>query len=221
MNTSKSTNRTKQLAMVGMLCAVAYVVMVVGRIPVVMFLKYDPKDVIITMGGFIYGPLTAVVISVVVSLVEMFTVSDTWLIGMVMNVLSSCAFACTASAIYRHNRTVRNAAFGLIAAALLTTGVMMLWNYFMTPIYMGVTREAVTKMLIPVFLPFNLVKGGLNAAITMLLYKPLVGALRSASLIPQSSGGGEKGKVSLGMVLLGAVLLASCVLFILVLQGVI
>lgn len=41
------------------LCAIAYVVMVVGRIPIVLFLKYDPKDVIITLGGLIWGPLTS------------------------------------------------------------------------------------------------------------------------------------------------------------------
>jgi hypothetical protein len=40
-----------------MLSATAYVV--VGRIPVVLFLKYNPKDIIITLGGLIWGPLTS------------------------------------------------------------------------------------------------------------------------------------------------------------------
>ena len=44
--------KTKKLTMVAMLCAVAYVVVVVVRIPVVLFLKYEPKDVVITIGGF-------------------------------------------------------------------------------------------------------------------------------------------------------------------------
>ena len=36
---------------------------------------------------------------------------------------------------------------------------MLLWNYLITPIYMGMDREEiVVPMLIPVFLPFNLVK---------------------------------------------------------------
>ncbi len=34
--------RTKKLAVTGMLCALAYVVAAVGRIPIVLFLKYDP-----------------------------------------------------------------------------------------------------------------------------------------------------------------------------------
>jgi riboflavin transporter FmnP len=58
--------------------------------------------------------------------------------------------------------------------------VMLLWNYFIAPIYMGYPREAVVELLIPVFLPFNLIKGGLNAAVTLLLYKPVLTAWRAA-----------------------------------------
>ena len=61
--------------------------------------------------------------------------------------------------------------------------VMLFWNYLITPVYMGYPREAVVELLIPVFLPFNLIKGGLNAALTMILYKPVVIALRRAHLI--------------------------------------
>ena len=43
---------------------------------------------------------------------------------------------------------------------------------------MGLTREAVAAMLLPVFLPYNLLKCAMNAALTMLIYKPLVNALR-------------------------------------------
>ena len=51
---------------------------------------------------------------------------------------------------------------------------MTLWNYLIAPIYMGYPREAIVELLIPAFIPFNLIKGGMNAAITMLLYKPVV-----------------------------------------------
>lgn len=51
-------NNTKKITTTAMLSAIAYVVVVVGRIPVVLFLKYDPKDIIITLGGLIWGPLT-------------------------------------------------------------------------------------------------------------------------------------------------------------------
>ena len=46
---------TKQIAMIGMLCAIAFVAVALIRIPVVSFLKYEPKDVIVAMGGFKIG----------------------------------------------------------------------------------------------------------------------------------------------------------------------
>ena len=64
-------NKTKKMTTVAMLCAIAYVVMAVGRIPIVLFLKYDPKDVVITLGGLIWGPLTSCIASVIVSFIEM------------------------------------------------------------------------------------------------------------------------------------------------------
>lgn len=214
--------KTKKIAIIGVLCAIAYVVMVVGRIPVVMFLKYDPKDVVIAIAGFIYGPMTSFLMSLVVSLVEMVTVSETGPIGLVMNVLSTCSFACLAAFIYKRKHTLGGAVMGLAAGTALMTIVMLLWNYLLTPIYMGYPREAVVKMLIPAFLPFNLLKGGLNTALTMLLYKPIVKALRQAGLIERSVvlGANGKGKHT-GVIILSVVLLVTCVFFVLVMQGIV
>ena len=211
---------TKKLTMLAMLSALAYLMMVVGRIPVILFLKYDPKDIVITIGGFLFGPLAAFFMSITVSLVEMLTVSDTGWIGLVMNVLSTCSFACAAAIIYQKRRSQKRAISGLIIGALLMTIVMLLWNYFLTPLFMGLPRADVAKMLIPAFLPFNLLKGGLNAAITMLVYKPLSNALRKARLLPAPENRQiTRGKVSLGVVLLSCAVIVTCVLFILVLQG--
>ena len=98
--------KTRKLTTVAMLCAMSYAVMLIGRIPVVLFLKYDPKDVIIAIGGFLFGPLTSFVISLVVSLIEMFTVSETGIIGCIMNLISTCAFACTAAFIYKRKHNI-------------------------------------------------------------------------------------------------------------------
>ena len=69
------SEQIKQMVVMALLAALAYVVMVFIRIPVISFLKYEPKDVIITIGGFIYGPLASLSISLIVTLVEMGTVS--------------------------------------------------------------------------------------------------------------------------------------------------
>lgn len=181
-------NKTKRLTTTAMLCAIAYILMVVGRLPIstVEFFKYDPKDIVITMGGFIFGPLTAVLMSVIVALFEMITVSSTGIIGFVMNIVQSCTFAGIAAIFYKKNHSLKGAVAGLVTGLILATIVMLLWNYFLTPIYMGMPREAVAEMLIPVILPFNLLKGGINVSLTILLYKHIVMALRKANLVPPS-----------------------------------
>ena len=161
--------------------------MLIGRIPVVLFLSYDPKDIVIATGGFLLGPLAGAGISLLVSLVEMVTVSDTGFIGFFMNVLSTCAFVLPAAWMYKRRHTLKGAAAGLAIGVACMVAVMIAWNYIITPLYMGVTREAVAELLIPAFLPFNLLKGSLNAGITMLVYKPVSQALARAHLLPRAS----------------------------------
>ena len=104
------------------------------------------------------------------------------------------------------------AALGLILGVLLMTAVMLAWNYIITPLYMHVPREVVAGMLIPTFLPFNLVKGGLNAGITMLVYKPLVSALRKAHLLAPSESTGGRRQFNLTATLVSAFVVVTCVI---------
>ena len=82
-------SKTKRVTTIGMLCAITYVTMVVGRIPIILFLKYDPSDVIVTLGGFIWGPMTSCIVSVIVATLEMITVSDTGILGCIMNIVQT------------------------------------------------------------------------------------------------------------------------------------
>ena len=212
-------NNAKKITTTAMLAAIAYVVVVVGRIPVVLFLKYDPKDIIITLGGLIWGPLTSFTVSVIVSLIEMVTISENGILGCIMNIVSTCSFACTAAVIYKKKRTLKGAVVGLLAGSMAMVLVMMLWNYLIAPIYMGYPREAVAKLLLPAFLPFNLLKSGLNAGFTFLLYKPITTVLRRTGYLSESAVGQNKKPVGLRL-FFGAVII-TCILLILSLNGVI
>ncbi len=213
----------KKLTVLAMLCAVAFVMVALVRIPVVLFLKYEPKDVIIAFGGFLYGPLAALIVSAVVSLLEMLTISSTGWIGMIMNLLGSAAFACSAALIYRKRHTLSGAVIGLLVGSVMMTAIMLLWNYALTPLYMvEKTRAEVTEMLVPYFLPFNLLKSGLNSAITILLYRPLVQGLRRAKLFPKSTTLTKTANSGKLWVWLGAfALLTACVLLLLRWRGII
>jgi len=236
-----SREKTRQLTILAMLSVMAYVLMVYGRIPVIsvpLVLKYDPKDVIFVIGGFIYGPLPVFLMSIVVSFIEMITVSDNGLVGFLMNVVSTCAFACTAAFIYKKIHSLNGAVLGLVVGWIGMAVAMVLWNYIVTPIYLASLahgwsdlkllaeetrkwRPIVTGMLIPVFLPFNLLKGGLNAAVTMLLYKPVRAGLSKSKLLPESGSPGTVTKTNTGAMLVSVFILLTGILLILVYQGII
>lgn len=216
---NKSKFGIKEIACIGMLTALAYAVMALSKlipINIAGFLTFDLKDVIIAICGFMFGPIPGVIVSVIVSLIEMITISSTGPIGMLMNIISTCAFIVPAAIIYRSNRKFSRALIGLVVGIFCMTAVMILWNWLITPLYMGVSREEVVSMLLPVFLPFNLIKAAINAALTLLLYNPIVTALRKANLVAKSTSSAPKKKgLSIGVTLISLFVVASLVLVVL------
>ena len=213
--------KTKKLALLGLFSAMAYILTFFARIPIssVEYLKYDPKDIVILILGFLMGPASALGVTVVVCLIEAITVSMTGPIGFVMNVISTASFACTASLIYKHKRTLGGVILGLVSGIALMSGLMLVWNYLITPLYMSVPREIIKDMLLPVFLPFNLIKGSINASLTMLLYKPTVKALKSTSLIENT--GVKKSDLKFSVIAISVTVIISCILWILIIRGII
>lgn len=215
---NKSIQKITTLAMFS---AIAYVVMAVGRVPLILFLKYDPKDIVITIAGFIFGPVSALIVSLIVSFVEMITVSSDGIIGFFMNVIATFAFAGTASIIYNKKRNNVGAVIGVAAGCIVMTIVMLLWNYFLAPIFMGYPRETVVELLIPAFLPFNLIKGGINAALVLILHKPILAVLHKLNLIPTTSTLEAEQKRNNWIIFFAALVIVSCIMLVLALNDII
>jgi len=121
--------------------------------------------------------------SFIPAFIEFVTISSTGFWGFLMNFASSACFSFTASVIYKYRRTFNGAIIGLYASVIATTGVMMLLNILITPIYMDVPRAVVFDLLPKLLLPFNFAKALMNAAIAMLIYKPVSIAMKRAGLI--------------------------------------
>ena len=156
--------------------------------PALPFLFLDLKSVIIVICGYLFGPFSTLYMTVVVAFIEMFTISRDGLIGLLMNIISTGSFVFTATFFYSRKRTMRRAEIGLVLGVLLATAFMLIWNYIMVPIYQGVPRHVIAAMLIPYFLPFNLIKFGTNAILALAFYKPIANALRKAKLLPAKNG---------------------------------
>ena len=218
---SKQRISTRNMAVIAMFSAVSFVAVLISQvIPTVAgFLSYDPKDAIIVIAGFIMGPMASVAISVIVSFIEMITISTTGPYGFLMNVVSTCAFAVPAAWFYKRNHSQKGAVIGLLFSVVVLVICMAIWNYVVTPYYMGVERQMVADMMFTVFVPFNLAKGGINAGLSLLLYRPIVSSLRKAGLVEQSSSSHKK-TFSAGFTLFAAAVIVTFVLLLLVLLGV-
>ena len=233
---SSDKNYVYRMVVLALFCALAYATMFVFRFNVA-FLTFDLKDVFLTIGGLLFGPIAAVVMSLLVAVLEFITVGDTGFYGFIMNFVSSAVFTGVCALVYRYKKKLSGAVIGLIAAVITMTAVMMVMNLFVTPLYMENTSSAdVAKMIPTLLLPFNLTKAVFNAALVLLLYKPVSRALKAAGFTPSpgrlsaetaekpAEDGAARKSVNVKNTLLalaiGTVLLAaSIVIFVFILHG--
>lgn len=174
----KRRNNVRKLTALGMLGAISLILVATVHFPIIPaapFLEYDPADVPILIGTFAFGPVAGFLLTVVVSIIQGMTVSAAsgGPIGIIMHIFATGSCVLIAGNIYRRNKTRKTAAIALIVGALVMTGAMVLMNLVLTPIFLGTSMEEVIPMLLPAIIPFNLIKAGLNCAITFILYKSI------------------------------------------------
>ena len=163
----KRKQNVRKLTALGMLGAISLILVATVHFPIIPaapFLEYDPADVPILIGTFAFGPVAGFLLTVVASGGP---------IGIIMHIFATGSCVLIAGNIYRRNKTRKTAAIALIVGALVMTGAMVLMNLVLTPIFLGTSMEEVIPMLMPAIIPFNLIKAGLNCAITFVLYKSI------------------------------------------------
>ena len=167
--------KTRKIAVMAMLVALSVIMVAFIHFPIfpaATYLEYDPADIPILIGAFAYGPLAGVILTVVASLIQGFTVSvGSGLYGILMHIIATSTLVLVASGIYRIKHTRVGAVVGLICGTLAMCAIMMVANHFITPLFTGLPVEVVDGMLLPIILPFNLLKAGINSVITFLVYK--------------------------------------------------
>ncbi len=208
----------KKLSVTAMLCALAYICMFVFKFKI-GFLTFDLKDALLTVIAFLYGPIYGVASSLLVALLEFVSVSDTGVYGLIMNALSSAVFTFTCGVIYKYRRTLLGAVLGSVSAIFAMTAVMLVANIFITPFYMGVARDEVATMIPSLLLPFNLIKGVVNAAITMIIYKPITTAFKKVGLTNSDTAKTDLKKFMLLAITALILLIIAVIIILFVLDG--
>ena len=170
---------TKRIATTALFCAVAAIATLFLEFPIlpgVTFLKYDPSAIIALVAGFAFGPSTGALVSILPYLVHLATQSGVY--GAFMAIIATISLVLPASIVYQRNTSFRGAIIGMAIGAVVCLATVIIANIIVTPLYMGAPRETVIGMIVPVLLPFNVLKIAINCVITALVYKPLSKALQ-------------------------------------------
>ena len=173
--------RTAKLVKMGAMVAISVVLVYLIHFPIfpaVAFLEYDPADIPILIGTFAFGPVVGLILTVVTSVVQGLTVSaSSGLYGILMHVIATGVLVIVAGSIYRYKKTRTMALVSLLCGMAAMAVVMMGANMVITPVFMGVPASAVWSLM-PFIVGFNVIKAGINGAVTFVLYKRIANFLR-------------------------------------------
>lgn len=194
--------KTKKLVMAALLGALAAILMVLDfNVPLAPgFIKFDFSDFPVLIGGFVFGPLTGVLIAFLkIVLNLLFKPTTTMFVGEASNFLLSVCYMGVACLFYRKNRTKKGAVIGMALATVTTSLFAIASNILvMFPMYaklFGMSMEQivgmvsavnpfvkdVTTMVIASLVPFNLFKYGVISLITFISYKKIEVILKKYS----------------------------------------
>ena len=170
-----NTNKwdTRQLVTMALMCAIGVLLSFVEfpLLPGVTWLKYDASAMPAMVCGFAFGPAAGLAVGIVGAVIHGILMAD--FSGAIMNILGVTGFILPAALVYRRSRTFKSGVVGLVLSAITATVMAILGNLVITPMWLGVPLDAVVAMILPILTPFNLIKAGINAVLTLIVYKSI------------------------------------------------
>lgn len=190
---------TRNIVKIGMLSAVAFLLMLIQfPIPTLFpfFLKLDISELPALLGGFTLGPIAGSIIVLLKNLLLLAVRgSETSYVGELSNFIVGAAFVVPASILYLNNKSKRGAIYSLIAGILGMTIVACISNYYLIiPLFSKTlgfesvmemaarSNKAIVDMktyILYAVVPFNILKSMVVSIFTLLIYKRLSPLLRS------------------------------------------
>ena len=183
----------KNVVLIGMFGALAAVVMMIEfPLPMIApaFYELDLSEVPALVGTFAIGPVAGVMIEAVKILVKLLLKpTSTAYVGELANFCIGCAYLLPAGLIYMRNKSKKSALTGMVVGTIIMTVAGCLINaYVLLPFYSrfyGMPMETLIGMgaaispaignvltfVIIAVAPFNIIKGILISAVTLMIYK--------------------------------------------------
>ena len=148
------------------------------------FLQIDLSDVIVFVGGITMGPMAVVFIELVKNLLHLMLRGGTGGVGELANFTVGVALLLPPVIIYRKYKTIVSLILGMVAGIVAMVLVASVGNYFVFLPFYGVTGEAVMENIIAIYAPFNVVKGGIVAVISIILHQSIKGIYKYITINP-------------------------------------
>ena len=196
--TERSVSKTRKITAAAILAAAAYLLAFL-EFPVPLtpaFARMDLSDLPALIGAFAFGPVTGVMVELVKNLLGLMT-SSTGGVGELANFLMGASYVFTAGAVYKHHKTKRMALVGGVTGSIAMGIMAAITNYFiLLPMFeqfmpleeiIAAFGEFIpfihTKLDVVLYnaFPFNVLKGLVITAVTMLIYKKLRPILKGSS----------------------------------------
>jgi len=176
--------KLSKIIKIAILSALASVVMFFLKFPIfappVNFLEVDFSNVFSLLGGFMFGPLTAVAIEFFKILLYMLYngfASKTFYIGELSNLIYSVAFVLPVTTLYHFKKGKKTVLIGLLCSVLFVCAAAVITgHYIIYPMYVKRFGEFLSftlawKFALTYVLGFNAIKYSASAIIVFLLYK--------------------------------------------------
>lgn len=184
----KKQEKTLKVTTMAMLTAVSVVLIAAIRFPIfpsANFLEYDPADIPVLICAMVLGPIPGIIVLFASCLIQALTVSSgSGIIGFFMHLIASAVLILLTSLIYRKKKTIPSLIIGLVLGTLAMVVVMIPLNLIFIPPLVEmttgftVTTKDVAAMIVPTIIPFNLIKAGVNSAITFAVFTPIAHVLK-------------------------------------------
>ena len=166
----------RKMVVLAVLAALSVVLMQFIRFPIIPaapYLIYEPADIPMLIGSFVYGPISGFLITIVVSAIQATLFSTDGIVGFVMHVIASGTFVIVSGLIYKRFHSLKGAIAALVVGTICRALVMIPTNLIIQTNFYGQPYDLVKSMIVPAIIPFNLLVAGINSVVTIIVYKSI------------------------------------------------
>ena len=173
---------TKNIAGMAVFSAISFLVYLI-EIPIfaatpVSFLKLDLSNVFVLLAGFMYGPIPALIVSLVKELLHIL-VGTTGGVGEFANIIITAFYILIPTIAYRKKKGLKIVIITLVLGCIVQSFISLLVNRFINfPFFLGgapfIPTESSDAFYFSVWyfiLIFNFIKSVVVSVITVLIYK--------------------------------------------------